>query len=220
MSTLPLPQGRPCHVRPTYLLCACIASMVVYVAYHNERFLVDATDASWPHYRAIGRWLLPHGLVGATALLLGITQFSTRLRTRFTRLRGVVDRIYITSVFIVAPLGIYIQHLDELSGDPRSFTSAAAADAALWMLATGMAFWCSRTRRIEQHRRWMTRSLAMALVFLEVRVIAGLTGWEDLGTAVSETIVWTCVALAYPLADVVLLVDDSLRSRSRSARAA
>ena len=207
-------------MRPKYLLFACIALMIAYVAYHNERFLIDATDPSWPHYRTIGRWLLPHGFVGATALLLGITQFSTRVRTRFTRLHRVVGRIYITAVFIVAPLGIYIQHLDELSGDPRSFTIAAAADAALWMLATGMAFWCIRTRRIEQHRQWMTRSLAMALVFLEVRVIAGLTGWEDLGTAVSETIVWTCVALAYPLADVVLLVDDSLRSRSRLARAA
>ena len=207
-------------MRPKYLLFACIALMIAYVAYHNERFLIDATDPSWPHYRTIGRWLLPHGFVGATALLLGITQFSTRVRTRFTRLHRVVGRIYITAVFIVAPLGIYIQHLDELSGDPRSFTIAAAADAALWMLATGMAFWCIRTRRIEQHRQWMTRSLAMALVFVEVRVIAGLTGWEDLGTAVSETIVWTCVALAYPLADVVLLVDDSLRSRSRLARAA
>ena len=60
----------------------------------------------------------------------------------------------------------------------------------------------------------MTRSFAMAIVFLEVRVILGLTGWETLGVAVVETAVWTCVAFAYPLADVVLLIEDRLRART------
>lgn len=64
-----------------------------------------------------------------------------------------------------------------------------------------------------QHRQWMTRSLAMAVVFLEVRVIVGLSGWERLGVSAVETVVWTCVALAYPLADVVLLVEERLRVR-------
>jgi hypothetical protein len=32
---------------------------------------------------------------------------------------------------------------------------------------------------------------AMALVFLEVSVVSGLTGWETLGVAVDETVVWT-----------------------------
>jgi hypothetical protein len=60
----------------------------------------------------------------------------------------------------------------------------------------------------------MTRSYAMAIVFLEVRVILGLTGWEAIGVAVVETAVWTCVAFAYPLADVVLLIEDRLRART------
>jgi hypothetical protein len=34
-------------------------------------------------------------------------------------------------------------------------------------------------------------SFAMALVFLEVSVVSGLTGWENLGVAVDETVVWT-----------------------------
>lgn len=82
-----------------------------------------------------------------------------------------------------------------------------------------MAFWCIRARRIEQHRQWMTRSYAMALVFLEVRVVAGVTDWENLVPEASETIVWVCVALAYPPADCVLLIEDSLRSRSKPGRA-
>lgn len=215
MSTVPLPQPRPWRLRPKYALFSFIALMLAYVLYHNEHFLVDAADPSWPHYRVIGRWLLPHGLIGATALLLGISQFSTRLRTRYTRLHRVLGRIYVTAVFIVAPLGAYIQRLNEQTGDSRSFTFAAITFATLWMFATGMAFWCIRTRRIDQHRQWMSRSLAMALVFLEVRVIEGLTGWDTLGPAVDEIVVWICVALGFPLADAVLHIQEYLRGRSR-----
>jgi len=50
----------------------------------------------------------------------------------------------------------------------------------------------------------MTRSFAVALVFLEGRVIGGVTGWENLGDRVSETIVWVCLAFSILAADLVL----------------
>ena len=204
------------RLNPKHALFAFIALMLVYVLWHNERFLVDKDNPAWPHYRIIGRWLLPHGLAGATALLLGISQFSTRLRTRHAQVHRVLGRTYVVAVSIVAPLGAYIQYLNEEQlGDSRSFTFAAITFASLWLLATWMAFWCIRSRRIEPHRQWMSRSLAMALVFLEVRVIEGLTGWETLGPAVDATVVWTCVALGYPLADTVLHIQEILRARNR-----
>jgi hypothetical protein len=45
-------------------------------------------------------------------------------------------------------------------------------------------------------------------------VIGSVTGWEQLGDAVVETIVSTCVAFAYLLADLVLLIDERLRARA------
>lgn len=216
MATVPLPQSRSFRIRPKQALFACIALMLAYVLYHNEHFLIDASDPSWPHYHDIGRWLLPHGLIGALALVLSFMQFSVRVRTRYTRFHQVCGRIYITAVCIVAPLGVYLSYLDGASGYTVSFTLASTVFAALWMFATVMAYWFIRSRRIEQHRQWMTRSLAMALIFLEVRVIGGLTGWEN--TPSSDTVVvWVCVALGYPLADVVLQIEDFLRSRVRMA---
>lgn len=122
-------------------------------------------------------------------------------------------RIYVGMVCVAAPLGVFIQYLDERTGDPSAFTIAALVDATLWLLATGMAFWCIRAGWIEQHRQCMTRSFGMALVFLEVRVVLGVTGWETLGVAAVETVVWTCVALAYPIAALLLLIEDRLRVR-------
>jgi uncharacterized membrane protein YozB (DUF420 family) len=89
--------------------------------------------------------------------------------------------------------------------------------AGLWLLATWMAWWCIHSRRVAEHRRWMVRSYAMALVFLEVRVILGLTGWGALGVGAIETVVWTGVALAIPLADLVLELSDRLRARASTA---
>jgi hypothetical protein len=70
---------------------------------------------------------------------------------------------------------------------------------------------------VQQHRQWMTRSFAAALIFLEVRVISGLTGWN--GPAQIETIVWMCVAFAIPLADIVLQLQESWRTRAAVSRA-
>jgi uncharacterized membrane protein YozB (DUF420 family) len=84
------------------------------------------------------------------------------------------------------------------------------------MTTTGIAFYCIRQRKIQQHRQWMTRSYAVALVFFEVRLISGIFGFDD-SNAAGETIIWICLALAIPLADVVLLIQDSWRSRSGTA---
>lgn len=107
--------------------------------------------------------------------------------------------------------GVYIQSFTERTGAPRSFTIAAAVDAVLWTATTAIAFFFIRRGKIQQHRQWMTRSFAVALVFVEVRLISGVFGLDDKGPAVAEAIVWTCLAFSLLLADVVLQVQDSWR---------
>src|SRR6266478_4581022 len=150
--------------------------MVAYVLRHSEHFLIDAKDPEWLHIRTFKWWLLPHGLMGACALLLGPMQFSDRLRQRFTKFHRVVGRFYVAGVFVAAPLGFYIQYFEERMGGARSFSAAAATDAILWMLTTGIAFAFILNGKVQQHRQWMTRSFAVAIVFLEVRVVLGVTG--------------------------------------------
>jgi hypothetical protein len=60
----------------------------------------------------------------------------------------------------------------------------------------------------------MTRSFAVALVFLEGRVIGGVTGWENLGDHANETIVWACLAFSILSADLVLQWQQPGRQRS------
>jgi uncharacterized membrane protein len=211
--------SRSSWLRPKYVLFGLIGLMLAYVLEHNERFLVTANDPEWQHIAPFKWWLLPHGIAGACALLLGPMQFSERLRQRYALLHRVIGRIYVAGVFVAAPLGLYIQFYNERTGSPRSFSFAAGADMALWMLTTGIAVAFILQGKVQQHRQWMTRSFAVALVFLEVRLIAGVTGWENLGLAVTETIVWMCVAFSLFLADVVLQWQEMPRARRAVAKA-
>ena len=200
--------------RIKYLLFAVIGLMLAYVIPHDESFLVHPRDPLWQHYESFKWWLLPHGIAGACALLLGPIQFSDRLRNRFRQVHRVVGRIYVAGVFVAAPLGSYIQHFEERMGDPRSFSIAAAVDAALWMITTGTAMVFILKGKVQEHRQWMTRSFAVALVFLEVRVVGGVGGFENLGVHANETILWACLALSILSADLVLELQQLRRSRS------
>jgi len=219
MSTSPLVAPRFAWPRAKYLLFGFIGLMLAYVLRHNEHFLIDAKDPEWPHIQSFKWWLLPHGLMGACALLLGPMQFSERLRRRFTMFHRVVGRFYVAGVFVAAPLGFYIQHFEERMGGARSFSVAAAVDAILWMLTTAIALAFILNGKVQQHRQWMTRSFAVAIVFLEVRVVLGVTGLEKFGGAFVETVVWSCLAFSLLFADVVLQWQELRRTRPAPATA-
>jgi uncharacterized membrane protein len=193
--------------------------MMAYVAYNNERFLIDPTQPVWQHYASLNWWLLGHGLAGATALLLVPMQFSDRLRARFTKLHRVTGRIYVTGALILAPLGAYIQYLDEgLVGGSRSFTIAAIVDAVLLATTTGIGFYFACNRMIPQHRQWMTRSYACALTFFEIRFIIGVAGWDPANFATTEIVVWVCVALALLVGDIANQIYELQSMRPRRAK--
>jgi uncharacterized membrane protein len=199
-------------LRPKYLLSGFVGLMYVYVLYHNESFLVRPADPEWAHVASFKWWLLPHALAGCCALLLGPMQFSDRLRRRFLGLHRIVGRFYVAGVFVLAPLGTYIQYFEERMGGSREFSVAAGVDAALLMITTGIAFAFIRKGKIQQHRQWMTRSFAVALVFLEVRVVGGVTGWENLGDAANTAIVFACVAFSILIADIILQWQEVRRT--------
>ena len=197
--------------RPKYLLFAFIALMYAYVLWHNESFLINSKDPEWPHIALFKWFLLPHGLAAGCALFLGPLQFSDRLRRRFAKVHRVMGRFYVAGVLVGAPLGIYIQHFEEIHmGETHSFTIATVMDAAVWIFCTLMALAFILKGQVQQHRQWMTRSFACALVFLEVRFISGIFNLDYVQGA-SEIIVWSCVAAAVPLADFVLYAQELFR---------
>jgi uncharacterized membrane protein len=218
MATASVTAVRSSFLRRKYLVFAFVGLMVAYVLNHNESFLIHANDPAWHHYQPFKWWLLPHGIAGACALLLGPMQFSDRLRKKYAKVHRVVGRLYIGGVFVAGPLGFYIQFFQERLGATRSFSIAGAVDAALWMTTTAIALLFILRGNVNLHRQWMTRSFAVAIVFLEVRVIGGVTGWDRLGPGAIETIVWVCLAFSVLSADIVLQWQDLVGVRRTSAQ--
>jgi uncharacterized membrane protein len=213
-----MPRERVSWMRPKYLLFGFIGLMFAYVLVNSETFLIDANHPEWKHIESFKWWLLPHGLAAACALILGPMQFSDRLRQRYAKLHRVIGRMYIAGAFIGAPLGVYIQYLDEQTGMARSFTIETALQASLWMLTTGIALAFILKGKVQQHRQWMTRSFGTGpLIFLEARVIFGFIGVQS--PAAIETVVWICTASSIFVADAVLQVQELLRNRPLSAKA-
>jgi hypothetical protein len=218
--TMELSAGKPkpfLTVNAKTILFALIAVMYAYVLYNVEGFLFDKSDPEWKHIAPFQMWLLPHGLAAAFALFLGPFQFSERLRRKYVTLHKTFGYLYIAGCYIGAPLGIYIQRFEEKLGTySHSFTIATVMDAAVWVFATTMALVMIRTKRMQQHRQWMIRSFACALIFLEVRTILV---FFRLPEPAAEMVVWGCVAAAFPIADLVLQIDELRRQKSRTARA-
>jgi len=203
--------------RAKTLLFLFIGAMYVYVLVTTESFLFNKSDPEWAHIAPFRMILLPHGLAAAFALLLGPFQFSERLRRKYVTVHKTFGYLYIAGCYLGAPLGLYIQRFEEKLGNySHSFTIATAMDAGIWIFATTMALIFIRQKKIQQHRQWMIRSFACALIFLEVRVILV---FFQLPETAAEIVVWACVAAAFPLADLVLQIDESRRSRARTARA-
>jgi uncharacterized membrane protein len=210
-SSLPLPRiSRASGKHGVFLL---IAMMLAYVAVHNESYLINRHDPFWQHIQPFKWYLFAHGIAGACALLLGPMQFSDRLRSKYLQLHRVIGYIYVTGTAIAAPFGFYIQYFHERLGSPRSFSFAAATQATSWILTTAIALLMILRGKTEAHRKWMTRSFAVCLVFLEVRAIEGLTGWDTLGVSVDETVVWACNVFTLLAADVLLQAQELLRAR-------
>ena len=203
-----------------YLVFTAIAAMTAYVLYHNERFLIDPAHPIWNHYEPFKWWLLPHGLAGACALLLAPLQFAEGLRRRHTTLHRTIGTFYIIGVFILGPLGLYIQYLDEAQGAARSFTVETIIQSSTLMITTAIGLYFALKRQFNYHRQWMIRSYAVALTFIEIRVILGVSGLDDpFDWHILETVVWSCVAASVLIGDIANQLYDGHLARLRTATA-
>lgn len=219
MSSLPMPLKAGFRPTAKHVFWTFVVLMFAYVLHHNEHFLIDKADPYWQHIVSFRWYLLLHGLTGACALILGPMQFVPRLRNRYPKFHRVIGRIFIIGALLAPPVGTYLQHRDQQMGSAFTFTLAAGTFAVLWMTTTLTGFFFALRRKIEQHRRWMTRSYAYAIVFLEVRVISGLGGWERNEHLVEAT-VWICLAAAPLLAEFALQWQEQMRKKPLLARAA
>lgn len=142
--------------------------MTLFVIYNNERFIVLHSDPDWEYFRPVRWWLLPHGMGGALALVLGAMQFSTRIRQRHPKVHRILGRIYVAGVAAGAPLGIVLAFVHNLHLALRVETFAQSGS---WLLTTAVALYYILNGNVTRHRQWMLRSYLFTSIFIVARVL-------------------------------------------------
>jgi uncharacterized membrane protein len=199
MSTAVTPVRRP-RSQAKLVFFVIFGLLTVFVTYMKNAHVFDPSSEIAQHFAPVKWYLIPHAFFGALAMLLGAFQFSNRLRARYLKVHRMLGYVYVTSVFIAAPLGFPIAQ----KNGSLSLAAASATQALGWMATTAIALYCIRHGNIVQHRRWMMRSYPFAMVFTVARLIIPIPPIFKLGLPGIEMVVWSTIALAAFLPTVFL----------------
>ncbi|HKB97655.1 MAG TPA: DUF2306 domain-containing protein [Terriglobales bacterium] len=183
--------------------------MTVFVLVTRDRTLLDSRSFLRQRYAVIPWLMFAHGIPGALALLLGVFQFSSRLRQRYLQVHRVVGRIYVGCVAISAPAAIVVA----ISLPIMTLAMASTIQAVGWLATTATGLYCIRTGRIQQHREWMMRSYPFAMVFIVVRAINSIPAIARMGEIGIATVVWSVIATACFLPSFVIAWQALATSR-------
>ncbi|PYX87557.1 MAG: hypothetical protein DMG68_11410 [Acidobacteria bacterium] len=199
MSTFATPAGRS-RSQAKLVFFVVFGLLTIFVTYMKNARILDPTSDVAQHFAPVKWYLLAHAFFGGTAMLLGAFQFSSRLRARYVKLHRTLGYIYVVSVFISAPFAIPVaSRIDSLS-----LVAASAVQSFGWVVTTAIALYCVRHGNVAQHRRWMIRSYPFAMVFTVARLIIPIPPILRLGFTGIEMVVWTTIALAAFVPNIVL----------------
>jgi uncharacterized membrane protein len=199
MSTAASPATRP-RSQAKLLFFVIFGLVTVFVTYMKNAQVLNPNSDIAHHFTPAKWYLIAHAFFGATAMLLGMFQFSNRLRAKYLKLHRTLGYIYVVSVFISAPFAIPVaSRIDSLS-----LVAASAVQSFGWVVTTAIALYCVRQGNIAQHRRWMIRSYPFAMVFTVARIIIPIPPILRMGFTGIEMVVWTTIAMAAFLPNVML----------------
>ncbi|MDW3647143.1 MAG: DUF2306 domain-containing protein [Bacteroidia bacterium] len=94
---------------------------------------------------------------GGIALLVGWLQFSKKLRNKYKKLHRNIGKLYVASVLISGPFGLYIAFYASGGLSPQLGFSIGAV---LWTIITFMSFLKIKKAKVEAHRQLMIYSYA------------------------------------------------------------
>ena len=192
MATATAPAVRPRSQAKLVFFLVFFAT-TIFAAYEKNARILDPTSPIAQHFAPAKWYLAVHGFFGISAMAVAAFQFSNRLRARYLRVHRVLGYVYVTSVFISAPLAVLVA-----MKIPKSFSLMAAncMQSFGWMVTTSIALYCVRSGNIALHRRWMIRSYPFAMVFTFVRTMHVFVPFTRQGHAGGEALLWSANALA------------------------
>ncbi len=144
-----------------------------------------------------------HITFGGLALLSGCTQFSKKIRNRYTRIHRTLGTIYVTCVTISGSCAVYIA-IYSSGGLVTHFGFGALG--VLWLFCTLTAYNAIRHKDITSHRMWMIRSYALCFAAVTLRIYLPLfTAAFHFDFSISYQIIsWLCWVPNLVIAEIII----------------
>ena len=124
----------------------------------NQELLNDIT---W-NYAFYG-----HIILGGLALLIGWTQFSSRIRRNKVSLHRNIGKLYIIAVLISGLCGFYIA---QFATGGVSNVIGFSLSAIIWLTTTFLAYRSIKNRKIQLHKEFMIYSYAICFSAVTLRI--------------------------------------------------
>jgi uncharacterized membrane protein len=179
-----------------------MGAMTISTLFYSEIPFLTGPDKH-PILRADIWILIPHIVAGTMALMIGPVQFSSRIRGRYPRFHRILGRVYVSCVFIAAPIGIIMATHTHPPERIRT-TVTIALQSGAWFLTTAAAFLAARNRHIQQHREWMVRSYAITFTFIATRFFRPIPLWRNVTSAGLDIEIIGTTLVALLIADIAL----------------
>ena len=180
----------------------------------SYRYLLPGMPGAAPgpanNYFAHTGALLAHAGIGATALILGAIQFFPATRGRWPKWHRRAGTVYVLCCFVGGAAALLL-----------SFGTTAGPIAGVgfgllaisWLAATANAWRYAKARDFARHRRWMTRSYALAFAAVTLRAylpLFALAGVEFMtGYRITA---WICWIPNLVFAEILLLRVGPVRA--------
>lgn len=172
------PWNRPVHppLQPLLrrLAFAAFALSCLAIAGHAFAYLYQGWNPRNPFHVgfATAGWPVPaHFFAAGLALVLAPVQYLSGLRRRWPRLHRASGWLYVAAVLIGGVSGLLLAPRAQ-GGPANAFNFAVLS--LLWLAFTGLAIRHAIAGRLEAHRRWMLRSIALTFAAVTLRVYLGL----------------------------------------------
>lgn len=162
-------------------------------------------------------WFALHIGAGLFVYAIGIVQFTSSIRNKFTRLHRFLGKIYIAASLIAIFTLVFM--IPNALCKPCRISQAIVT--SLWLVFVLSAYYLIRQRKIEWHRRMMISSFICATYFVTVRIIDkfampffySVTKTEDQALLVSDIAVWAIPLIV--LHTLWLIIDNKTKHHAK-----
>ena len=143
-----------------------------------------------------------HITFGGVALLTGWTQFSKRLRDRYTNTHRTVGKIYVLAVTLSSMAGFYIALF--ASGGITS-TLGFGLLAISWFFTVWKAYASILKREFKQHENWMIRNYALTFAAVTLRIYLPISQMAHIDfISAYRVISWICWVPNLLIAQIII----------------